>query len=157
MNADIGVKDGDKDFAKQILDEVLANTYVLYVKTQNYHWNVTGKEFPQYHEFLEQQYTELAAAADEIAEMTRTYERNPISTMKQFIETAEIKEDPDYPDAGTMIENLAKDHETIIKSLREKVRKSESKENLQGLADFLTALMEKHMKTAWMLRATAAK
>jgi starvation-inducible DNA-binding protein len=152
--ANIGIEADSRAAVADILNRVLADQHVLYTKTRNYHWNITGRLFYSLHKLLEEQYTALAAASDEVAERARSLGAPAIGTMQEFIECASLKEQPgDYPDAETMIANLVSDHEAVIRNLRKFVEATDEKFNDMGTSDFLTGLMEQHEKLAWMLRA----
>ncbi|GAB3275290.1 Dps family protein [Larkinella harenae] len=152
MKLNIGL---DQDTLKQVnelLNALLADQHVLYIKTRKYHWNVAGPSFLEYHEFFESQYKQLEAAIDEVAERIRTLGGRPVSTMEDFLKLTSLKEDKSAeiktPD---MFQRLLDDHEQTIRELREDVSKCEELEDA-GTADFLTGLMEAHEKMAWMLR-----
>ena len=152
--ANIGIEADNRAAVVDILNRVLADQQVLYVKTRKYHWNITGRLFYSLHKLLEEQYTALAAASDEVAERARSLGGLSIGTMQEFIECATLKEQPgDHPDAETMIANLVSDHEAVIRNLRKFVEVTDEKFNDLGTSDFLTAMMEAHEKMAWMLRA----
>lgn len=152
----IGIQDNDRKIVAQILNSVLSDEYVLYTKTRNYHWNVTGPQFNDLHKFFQTQYEELDVIIDEVAERTRAVGEKSIATLVEFVKNARIKESPgDYPSAQTMLANLMEDHEAIIRTLRDDSEKT-VKHNDIGTNDFLIGLMEKHEKMAWMLRSFAA-
>ncbi|MBC8076783.1 MAG: DNA starvation/stationary phase protection protein [Chloroflexales bacterium] len=137
----------------EILNRVLSDNEVLYNKTRKYHWNVTGRMFHSIHELLEEQYTALAKAGDEIAERSRSLGAPSIGTLKEFLECTTLQEDAgQYPHADQMLANLVTDHESVIRALRQDIDKCEEY-NDAGTADFLTQQMEDHEKMAWMLRA----
>jgi starvation-inducible DNA-binding protein len=149
-----GLSNEDRAAVADLLQSVLANTSLVYVKTRNYHWNVTGPRFHTLHLFLETQYTALAESADEVAERIRSLGAFPIGTMAEFIERGDLQEEPGVrPPADGMILSLLNDHETIIRGLREDIDKCDDEHNDAGTADFLTALLEAHEKMAWMLRS----
>ncbi len=141
---------------QKVIDElsgVIADQYVLYTKTRNYHWNVTGEDFAQYHKLFEEQYSAIDEDIDDVAERIRTLGGKTSATLTEFIKSATLKEHPSkYPPAKTMIANLLADHETVIRRLRKGIEIC-GEANDVGTEDFLTQLMEKHEKTAWMLRA----
>jgi starvation-inducible DNA-binding protein len=153
MEVDVGLSGQNREAVGQILNALLADEHVLYVKTRKYHWNVVGPRFKSLHELFEEQYTALAAEIDEIAERARSLGVRAHGTMAEFTRHARLDEDPGYPEATAMVANLAKDHETVIKQLRTDIDRCEDDYHDAGTADFLTGLMEKHEKTAWMLRA----
>lgn len=154
---DIGIADADRDQVVKILTKVLADQYVLYTKTRNYHWNVVGSDFSEYHKLFSDQYEALDADIDEVAERIRSLGAKTPSTLAEFGKTTRLQEHPgQYPDARTMIGNLLADHEAVIRTLRADVDAC-TKHNDVGTADFLTGLLEKHEKTAWMLRSIQEK
>ncbi|MEM3089841.1 MAG: DNA starvation/stationary phase protection protein [Candidatus Nitrosotenuis sp.] len=153
----IGISDGDRVEVNKILSKVLADEYVLYTKTRNYHWNVVGPQFSEYHKLFSDQYEALDGDIDEIAERIRSLGAMTPATLAEFAKTSRLEEHPGvYPDASTMIANLLADHEAVIRTLRADVD-SCVKHNDAGTADFLTGLLEKHEKTAWMLRSMLEK
>ena len=151
---DIGIDEKNRQAVVDLLQAVLANLNVIYVKTRNYHWNITGPRFHTLHLFLEEQYKELSEAADEVAERIRTLGAFSLGTMAEFTEKSVLAEAPGVrPPADGMLGSLLKDHETIIKGLRKDIDKCDDDYEDAGTADFLTALMEQHEKLAWMIRA----
>ena len=133
---------------------MLANLSVIYAKTRNFHWNLTGPRFHTLHLFLDEQYKTLGEASDEVAERIRSLGGFSIGTLKEFLAKSVIKEEPGVrPPVDAMLETLLTDHETIIKGLREDVDKCDDDYEDTGTADFLTGLMEAHEKLAWMIRA----
>lgn len=154
----IGISDTNRKGVNQILNALLADQYVLYTKTRNYHWNVTGMQFNDLHKFFESQYDELDVAIDEVAERVRSLGGTTVATLAEFSKNSRLKEHPGrYPDPKTMISNLLADHETTIRNLRTGLEACDKKYHDAGTADFLTGLMEKHEKMAWMLRAFLEK
>ena len=151
---DIGISEKNRKAVVDLLQSVAANLNVIYVKTRNYHWNITGPRFHTLHLFLEEQYKALGKAADAVAERIRTLGAFSIGTMAEFTKYATLTEEPGVrPPADGMIASLVSDHETIIKGLREDIDKCDDDYEDTGTADFLTGLMEQHEKLAWMLRA----
>lgn len=154
---EIGLGESSRKAVVDILNTVLSDLETLYTKTRNYHWNVRGPHFHSLHEMFEEQYSQMAEDIDETAERVRSLGGFPLGTMAEFRDRSRISEHPgEYPDAAAMVKNLLKDHEAIAKNLREDIELVEEKHTDVGTADFLTALLEKHEKTAWMLRATAS-
>ena len=152
----IGIQESDRKSVVQILNALLADEYVLYTKTRNYHWNVTGPQFNDLHKFFQAQYEELDASIDEIGERTRALGDKSVATLAEFVKNARLKESPgEYPPAQNMLANLLADHEAVIRTLRAGAEEAE-KHNDMGTNDFLIGLMEKHEKTAWMLRSFVA-
>ncbi|HBK91591.1 MAG TPA: DNA starvation/stationary phase protection protein [Parvularcula sp.] len=132
---------------------VLADTYVVYQKTHAYHWNVTGPQFHQLHVMFEEQYREMWAALDVLAERTRALgEFAPVSA-EAFAALASIRSaDKTAPAADQMIANLLADHEALIRRTREALCIAEEADDAAS-ADLLTQRIQTHEKTAWMLRA----
>src|SRR5438445_12264124 len=115
MKTDIGLKDNARQAVADTLGKLLAETYVLYVKTQNFHWNVIGPRFPYLHTLFQQQYEELSAATDEIAERIRALGHHAPGTMAEFLKLASVKEPAAGLDADAMVAALAADHETVLR------------------------------------------
>jgi starvation-inducible DNA-binding protein len=154
MDPQIGLSEEVRDRVTGILNRMLADEHVLYVKTRNYHWNVTGPQFHSLHEMLEDFYQKLAPLADDLAERVRQMGGRAIGTMAEFSQQTRVSEQPgEAPEARQMIENLLVDHEQIIRDLRQDIDVCADELNDQGTADFLTGLMEQHEKMAWMHRA----
>ncbi len=139
----------------QGLSELLADSYILYLKTHGYHWNVTGPMFRTLHLMFEEQYVELGAAVDEIAERIRALDHHAPASFAEFKALAEIPEADGVPEAMEMVKDLAKGHETLIKRARLLVTTAEEAEDV-ATADLVTTRIDVHEKTAWMLRATAS-
>ena len=157
MDVEIGLSGQNREAVGQMLNALLADQHVLYVKTRKYHWNVVGPQFKSLHELFEEQYKEIAAEIDETAERARSLGVRAHGTMAEFTKHARLEEDSGFPDAMTMVANLVRDHEAAIKQLRTDIDRCQDDYHDAGTADFLTALMEKHEKTAWMLRAYTQK
>ncbi len=154
MNPNLGITDKDRAGVVKLLNALLADEYVLYTKTRNYHWNVVGPQFNDLHKFFAEQYEALDDFIDEVAERARTLGGHSVATLAEFQEGARLKEHPaQYPAADEMLDNLLADHETLIRQLRADADAAASKYHDTGTNDFLTGLMEKHEKMAWMLRA----
>ena len=152
--ANIGLAPNSRQKVIETLSVILANQYILYTKTRNYHWNVTGEDFAQYHKLFEEQYSAIDEDIDEVAERIRALGGKSPATLSEFLKSATLKEHPGkFPSAKVMIANLLTDHETVIRSLRKDIEICDDVDD-DGTEDFLTQLMEKHEKIAWMLRAT---
>lgn len=152
---EIGLADNQRKQVAEGLSRILADTYVLYAKTHAYHWNVTGPMFQSLHTMFEEQYQQLFAALDELAERIRALGVLAPSGLGTYQSLAGLKDDPSNPDAVSMVRNLQHDHEAVIRELR-KVIATAADAGDEGTADMLTARMEEHEKTAWMLRSMAA-
>jgi starvation-inducible DNA-binding protein len=137
-----------------LLGRLLADEHLLYVRLRNYHWNLVGMSFGPLHALFQQQYEALADDIDEIAERLRTLGPNVPGTMTEFLQLATLAERPgELPDDRGMVTQLVNDHEAIIRHLRKDVRATDEQYDDMGTSDFLTTLMEKHEKMAWLLRA----
>ena len=152
MNIDIGIDADKRNEIAAALARVLADSYTLYLKTHNFHWNVTGPMFQTLHLMFETQYTELALAVDLVAERIRALGVPAPGTYRQFIELSAIKEEDGVPKAQDMIRLLVQGHETVARTAREAFKAADSA-NDQPTCDLLTQRMQGHEKTAWMLRS----
>jgi len=153
MKPNIGLTIEERAGVVDILHLLLADEYVLYTKTRNYHWNVTGSHFNDLHKFFESQYEELDDIIDEVAERVRALGSKTMATLREFSEKTRLSERPsEYPNSQTMLANLLADHELIVTNLRKDLQMCNDFNDV-GTGDFLTGLMEQHEKMAWMLRA----
>lgn len=152
MNIDIGIDPSQRERIAGGLSRVLADTYTLYLKTHNFHWNVTGPMFQTLHLMFETQYNELALAVDLVAERIRALGFPAPGTYKQFTQLSAIKEDDGVSNAQDMIRRLVDAHETVARTARE-IFKAADEANDQPTCDLLTQRMQVHEKTAWMLRS----
>jgi starvation-inducible DNA-binding protein len=134
------------------LSTLLADTYTLYLKTHNYHWNVTGPMFNTLHTLFETEYTEYALAVDEVAERIRAVGARAPGSYSEFAEIASVKEDRGSPPAMEMIKNLVEDQETTVAAARKVFEAAEAARD-QASADLGVRRMEVHEKNAWMLRS----
>jgi starvation-inducible DNA-binding protein len=155
MRVEIGLAERDRVAVVSILNALLADEYVLYTKTRNYHWNIVGPSFHDLHKFFEAQYGELDTIVDDVAERARALGGPAFGTLAEFVKSTRLRERPgDAPDAPTMIEHLLADHESITRRLRVDLETCTEKHRDAGTTDFLTGLLGKHEKMAWMLRAS---
>jgi starvation-inducible DNA-binding protein len=152
MEIDIGIDKKDRKAIAEGLSHLLADTYVLYLKTHNYHWNVTGPMFQTLHLMFQTQYNELWLAVDMVAERIRTLGEVAPGTYKSFSKLASIKEEEGVPKATDMIKNLVKGHEQAAKTAR-KIFPLADKVSDEPTADLLTQRLQVHETTAWMLRS----
>jgi starvation-inducible DNA-binding protein len=152
---DIGIPDEQRKAIAQGLNRLLADTYTLYLKTHNYHWNVEGPLFNTLHQMFETQYTELAMAVDLIAERIRALGFRAPGSYREFAELATVEDANGNPSALEMVGQLAKDQETVVRTARQVFRLVDEA-NDEPSADLLTQRMHIHEKTAWMLRAMLA-
>jgi len=155
MNIDIGIYEPDRKNIAEGLKHLLADTYTLYLKTHNFHWNVTGPMFDSLHLMFERQYTELAAAVDLIAERIRALGVFAPGSYVDFSKFASIKEETGVPDANNMIRQLLEGQEAVVRTARS-VFPAAEKAGDQPTVDLLTQRMQIHEKTAWMLRSLLA-
>jgi len=138
MKADIGLVPEKSQLAAKKLNTILADEFVLYTKTRNYHWNVEGSNFMEMHKFYETLYSELAEVIDVVAERIRSIGHYSQGRLKDFIELTNLLE-PDYTnDQKSQLQNLLEDHETIIRYLRRDIPVFDDEYNDIGNADFLT-------------------
>jgi len=156
MKIDIGIPNAQREEIANGLSRLLADTYTLYLKTHNFHWNVTGPMFSTLHTLFETHYTELAIAVDEIAERIRALGVAAPGSYKQFAELSSIKEETGTPPAEEMIKQLVKGQEAVVKTARS-VFPAAEKANDEPTADLLTQRMQVHEKNAWMLRVLLEK
>jgi DNA-binding ferritin-like protein len=156
MTVNIGISDQNRRAVGEMLNRLLADEYVLYTKTRNYHWNVVGPQFVQLHEFFEKQYEKLDDVVDDVAERSRSLGQPVVATLAEFSKLARLQERTDVPDARGMLAALLADHEAIVRQLRADATACAERLGDIGTSDFLTGLLEDHEKTAWMLRALLA-
>jgi starvation-inducible DNA-binding protein len=149
---DLGINEKARKEIGAGLSRLLADTYTLYLKTHNFHWNVTGPMFNTLHLMFETQYNELALAVDLIAERIRALGFPAPGSYKQFAELTSLKEETKVPKAEDMIRQLVKDQEAVVRTARS-IFPIVDKANDEPTADLLTQRMQVHEKTAWMLRA----
>jgi len=134
------------------LNRLLADSYTLYLKTHNYHWNVTGPMFNTLHTMFETEYTELALAVDEIAERIRAVGARAPGSYREFSELSSVEEDSNTTDAKQMIANLVADQKVVVDSARRVIEAAEAIGD-QASADLGVRRIEVHEKNAWMLRS----
>jgi starvation-inducible DNA-binding protein len=153
---DIGIKDKDRKEIADGLSRLLADTYTLYLKTHNFHWNVTGPMFQTLHLMFETQYNELALAVDQIAERIRALGYPAPGTYADYVRLSSIKETAGVPRAEKMIELLVEGQEAVVRTARS-IFPIIDKVSDEPTADLLTQRMQVHEKTAWMLRSLLDK
>jgi starvation-inducible DNA-binding protein len=153
QDIDIGIDAAQRKAIADGLSHLLADSYTLYLKTHNYHWNVTGPQFASLHALFETQYTELAAAVDTVAERIRALGHVAPGSYAAFGKLSEIKEAPDSPpEAMAMVRELAADNEALIR-LAEKANETADESGDVASGDMMIERMQVHAKAAWMLRA----
>ena len=152
MQINTGIPADDRKAIADGLSHLLADTYTLYLKTHNFHWNVTGPMFQTLHTMFEEEYTELWAALDEVAERIRSLGEPAPGSYAAFSKLTSIEEEAGVPEAKDMIRQLVAGHEAVAKTARSVFPAAESG-NDEVTADLLTQRMTVHEKTAWMLRS----
>lgn len=135
-----------------ILSELLATTYTVYLKTHNYHWNVTGPMFTTLHTLFEAEYTELALAVDEIAERIRALDARAPGSYSEYTLLSVVAEDTSSPTAVEMIQTLVANQQAIVELAKRVVAAAEKVGDL-ATADLGTRRIDVHEKNAWMLRS----
>lgn len=150
----IGLTEEQRRGIINLLNNDLADAYLLLIKTKKYHWDVVGPQFRTLHELWEEHYEVLSENIDSIAERIRALGGYPLGTAESFLKAASLKEHPgDLPNAQQMVERLVDDHDQIIRNLRDHIDQYGDEFHDEGTADFLTGLMEGHEEMAWMLRS----
>ena len=152
MEINLGIKKEDREQIAAGLSKLLADSYTLYLKTHNYHWNVTGPMFNTLHVMFEQHYTELATAVDEIAERIRALGVKAPGTYREFAALTSIDEASGDESAEDMIRQLVVGQEAVVRTAREAFPAADAA-NDEPTADLLTQRMQIHEKNAWMLRS----
>lgn len=152
----IGMTAEQRQGAAEILNGLLADEHVLYIKLRNFHWNVTGPEFHDLHETFEEQYDQVADMIDEIAERVRALGETPLGSMADYLAKTRLQEARGAHTAREMIAALTNDHEAIIRQMRQDLETIKDRHNDAGNQDAITGWMKQHEKMAWMLRAMLA-
>jgi starvation-inducible DNA-binding protein len=153
---DIGISDQDRKVIAEGLSRLLADTYTLYLKTHNYHWNVTGPLFNTLHLMFEQQYTELALAVDAIAERIRALGHPAPGSYQAYATLTSIQEEAEVPAAEEMVRRLVQGQEAVVRTARGLFPAVDAAHD-EPTADLLTQRMQVHEKNAWMLRSLIAR
>lgn len=153
MKPEIGITTKHLHKSIKLLENILADEMILYVKTRKLHWNVTGNSFMEMHKLFQSQYTELEKTIDTVAERISKLGGKTIGTMQEYLKATRLKENPGkYPTQKEMLTELLHDHENVIKYLRKDIGECSEKLNDAGTTDFLTSILEQHETTAWILR-----
>jgi starvation-inducible DNA-binding protein len=153
MKVAIGIAEKNLIKSTDLLEAILADEMVLYIKTRKFHWNVSGNSFMELHKLFQEQYTELENTIDLIAERINKLGSKTIGTMEEFISLTRLKEMPSkYPTQKEMLKELLADHEKVIIGLRKDIDNITHANKDAGTADFMTGLMEQHETIAWILR-----
>ncbi|MBC7387164.1 MAG: DNA starvation/stationary phase protection protein [Cryobacterium sp.] len=149
---DIGISKEHREAIAEGLSHLLADSYTLYLKTHNFHWNVTGPMFQTLHLMFEGQYTELATAVDLVAERIRSLGHYAPGSYSEYARLSSIKEAEGVPNAKEMIRQMVQGHEAVAKTAR-KIFAAAEKAQDEATADLLTQRIQLHEKTSWMLRS----
>jgi starvation-inducible DNA-binding protein len=155
QSINIGIDPKERKQVCKGLSKLLADSYLLYLKTQNYHWNVTGKMFQPLHTLFEEQYIDLAEAVDQIAERIRALGEFAPGSFSAFTKVTSIKEENSIPIAEEMIHNLVIGNEAVVKTAREIINLCDEAED-DVTTDLMIERMQRHEKNAWMLRSMIA-
>jgi len=144
-----------RDHSIEILNDILADEYILFTKTLNYHWNIDGDRFFSLHQFLENQYNQLIEKMDMIAERVKIINGYPVSTSAEMGFMSNISEMPGrFPKANVMLKNLFEAHQIIVSKIKTSLRSyPEAMERDPGTEDLLVEVLRFHEKTSWMIKA----
>ena len=154
MNPEIGISKDNLTKVAHILNGVLADEFLLYLETRNAHWNIEGHDFHAMHKFFEEQYEQLDEIMDDVAERIRALGHYAPATMRAYLGLTHLSEQSrEKNDSTGFMKKLLLDHESIIIRLRANINIFANELNDTGTSDFITGLMERHEKMAWMLRA----
>jgi starvation-inducible DNA-binding protein len=154
-NLNTGISEENSKKVANALNQVLADEFVLYTKTLNFHWNIEGRDFHALHLFLDDQYNQLQLIIDSVAERVRKVGHFATGSMKEFLDSASLNEHSGAACVSeNMIAELAADHDELIRKTRTLIDDFDEKYNDAGSADFITGIMKEHEKMAWMLRAS---
>ena len=153
---DTGISSKDRAAIAKGLSRLLADTYVVYLKTHNFHWNVEGPMFQTLHQMFMVQYTEAWNAIDLVAERIRSLGHYAPGTYREYLELARVKETAGVPKAEAMVRLLIEGQEAVVKTAREMLPLAEEADD-QPTLDLLTQRMQVHEKNAWMLRSLLKK
>jgi starvation-inducible DNA-binding protein len=154
MKTNIGISDANRKIIAEQLSKLLADEFVLYTKTLNAHWNLEGPDFHSVHLYFEELYGQSQEYIDSVAERIRQLGHYAPATLNDFLKLTHLTEQlKGGNNSQDLIKNLLGDHETVIEFIRSNVKEFDGAHKDAGTSDFVTSLMEKHEKTAWMLRA----
>ncbi len=152
--ANIGISEENKQAVADQLSKILADEFILYSKLLNAHWNVEGEDFHAAHVFLESLYNQQQTNVDDTAEKIRSLGHYVSGQLNKYLELTNLLDRaPAKNDTQTLYADLLEDYESIIIFLRENIITFEEKYKAAGITDFITGLMDQHMKTAWMIRS----
>ncbi len=154
MKPNIEISDKNLKQIAGLLNILLADEYVLYTKTRNAHWNITGQSFMELHSFFQSQYESLDKIIDALAERVRMLGQQALGSLRDFLTVTTLVEDElDFSNQKLILKALTADHESIVRSIRNEISPVAGQHNDLATTDFVTGLIEKHEKMAWMLRS----
>jgi starvation-inducible DNA-binding protein len=153
MKANLGINDANSKAVALALNTLLADEYVLYTKTRNYHWNVEGENFMELHKFFEGQYEKLDEIVDQVAERVRAIGHYSEGRLADFMKLTNLVEQEYTNKPQAQLKNLLNDHETIIRNLRNLITLFADKYKDLGSSDFVTGLLREHETMAWFIRS----
>ena len=153
MQANLGIPDPHLQAVALELNKLLADEFVLYAKTRNYHWNVEGSNFMEMHKLYEGQYEQLDEIIDNVAERIRALGHYAQARLKDYTRLTNLEEQEYTTEQKAQLQNLLVDHETIIKELRRMITLFANEHKDLGSSDFVTGLMQEHEKIAWFIRS----
>lgn len=157
MEINIGISKENRQKVAQMLNKLLSDEFLLYIKTLNYHWNVKSHHFNDLHAFFKNQYEQLLEISDDVAERVRALDETAFGTMQEFVKNTQLSEKSgEQLSDQQMIQNLLVDHEAIIRKIRKDQQEATDLGDM-GTNNFLLNLLEKQEKMAWMLRASIVK
>ena len=150
----IGISVENRQAIADQLSKILADEFILYSKTLNFHWNIEGPDFHAVHLYLETLYHEQQGTVDTVAEKIRALGHYAPATLKNYLKLTHLTEEiKGKNDSQSIFAELLEDHESIIVFIREEIKPIANKMKADGISDYITGLMEQHEKTAWMLRS----
>ena len=156
--AEIGIKKSNRKAVVEMLEQLLADEYLMYTNYRNAHWNVEGHDFHTKHVYFEEEYGKLETILDAVAERIRMLGFYSPGSMKRFIELSQLDENgPEQNDSISFMEILLEDHQKVITFIRKSIGENAEEHNDEGTADFITGIMQQHEEMAWMLRASVKK
>ena len=154
MKTSIGISDANRKTVADQLSKLLADEFLLYTKTLNAHWNLEGPDFHAVHLYFEELYNQSQEIVDSVAERIRQLGHYAPATLNDFLKLTHLTEQLKGANTSLdLMKNLLGDHESIIEFIRSNIKEFDEAHKDTGTSDFVTSLMEKHEKTAWMLRA----
>ena len=157
-NLNTGISKENSKKVAAVLNQLLADEFVLYTKTLNFHWNIEGSNFHSLHVFLDEQYNQLQGIIDSVAERIRNIGHFAKGSLKEFMEIASLSEQPrGAAISEDMITELVNDHDSIIRKTRGLIYDLDEEFDDAGSSDFITGILKEHEKMAWMLRASVPK